>query len=95
MRKGKRLTPFGAEARSIGMNKLIRFFALLVMTSSLIAGDAKPVTGIALKDINGKDTTLKAYEGKVQLVGVVNEPKGCTSVLPMSARSPSPTNDQM
>lgn len=39
--------------------------ALAVMTTSTFAAD---VTSIPLKDIDGKDTSLKAYAGKVALV---------------------------
>ena len=78
MRAGKRLTPWAGQARSVGMNKLRRLFALLFMTTTLIAGDAKPVTGIALKDIDGKDTTLKAYEGKVLIIVNVASKCGLT-----------------
>src|SRR5262245_10775553 len=40
--------------------------AALLMNTSLLAEDAK-LYSVPLKDIDGKDTTLKAYEGKVIL----------------------------
>ena len=42
-------------------------FALTLMTTSLFAADA-PLYSIPLKDIDGKDTALKAYAGKALLV---------------------------
>ncbi|MCX6858363.1 MAG: glutathione peroxidase, partial [Verrucomicrobia bacterium] len=47
------------------MKKL--FLSLLVATSIASAADSSIQT-IPLKDIDGKDTSLKAYEGKVLLV---------------------------
>ena len=41
--------------------------SLLLMTSLSIAADSN-VSDIAVKDIDGKDTTLKAYAGKVLLI---------------------------
>jgi len=39
----------------------------LLMTSLALAADSN-VSGIAVKDIDGKDSTLKAYAGKVLLI---------------------------
>lgn len=60
------------------MKTILRLFSLLFMSTALFAGDAKPVTDIAVKDINGKETTLKAYEGKVLLVVNVASKCGLT-----------------
>jgi len=43
------------------------FLLSLLMTSLAIAADTQ-VSDIAVKDIDGKDTTLKAYAGKVLLI---------------------------
>jgi glutathione peroxidase len=43
------------------------FLSLLVATSIATAADTS-IQSIPLKDIDGKDTSLKAYEGKVLLV---------------------------
>lgn len=43
------------------------FLLSLLMTSLAIAADTR-VSDIAVKDIDGKDTTLKAYAGKVLLI---------------------------
>jgi len=43
------------------------FLLSLLMTSQAIAADTQ-VSDIAVKDIDGKDTTLKAYAGKVLLI---------------------------
>jgi glutathione peroxidase len=49
--------------------KHLRFLlpALLAATCAF-AADTKPVSDIPLKDIDGKDTSLKAYAGKVLLL---------------------------
>jgi len=51
------------------MTYLRTFTALLLalMTTSLFAADS-PLYAVPLKDIDGKDTSLKAYAGKVLLV---------------------------
>ena len=49
-------------------------FLSLLMTSIAIAADTN-VSDIAVKDIDGKDTTLKAYAGKV--VVIVNVASEC------------------
>lgn len=41
---------------------------LAMTTATLSAADAPNLGAIPLKDINGKDTSLKAYEGKVVLL---------------------------
>ncbi len=45
---------------------LALFTFLLVMTT--LAADAPNLASIPLKDVNGKDTSLKDYKGKVLLV---------------------------
>ena len=49
------------------MKFLSATLALTLMTTSLFAADA-PLYAIPLKDIDGKDTSLKAYAGKALLV---------------------------
>jgi glutathione peroxidase len=48
--------------------KLSCLLALLVCASALHGENMPNLRDIPLKDINGKDTSLKAYEGKVLLV---------------------------
>lgn len=49
--------------------KLLTFTATLLAAASLLAADApKSVYDVPLKDITGKDTSLKAYQGKVMLI---------------------------
>src|SRR5881409_1097079 len=48
--------------------KLSYLLALLVCGSALAAENMSNLREIPLKDINGKDTSLKAYQGKVLLV---------------------------
>ena len=49
-----------------------RFFAAcclsLALTSPLLAADAPKLSSIPLKDIQGKSTSLKEYDGKVLLI---------------------------
>ena len=47
------------------MKRFLLFSAFIMQTIALSAG---PIQTIAAKDIDGKDTSLKAYEGKVLLV---------------------------
>ena len=48
--------------------------ALLVTTLSVVAADMKSLFDIRLKDIEGKETTLKQYQGKVlMLVNVASQ----------------------
>ena len=51
--------------------------ALAVLTQ-LAAAQSKPLADIPLKDINGKDTSLKAYAGKVLLIVNVASQCGAT-----------------
>jgi glutathione peroxidase len=44
------------------------FLILMTCSTLAFAGDAKSVLDIPVKDIEGKDTSLKAYSGKVLLV---------------------------
>jgi len=49
--------------------KLILLATILSSALTMIAADSKPnLADIPLKDINGKDTSLKAYRGQVLLV---------------------------
>jgi len=47
---------------------LFPLLILMTCTTSALAGDAKSVLDIPVKDIEGKDTSLKPYAGKVLLV---------------------------
>jgi glutathione peroxidase len=51
---------------------------LLGLGLNLMNANASPLYDIALKDIHGKDTSLKAYEGKVVLVVNVASKCGLT-----------------
>jgi len=48
--------------------KLILLSFLLAATAAFGAGNREPLKDIPLKDIDGKETSLKAYAGKVLLV---------------------------
>ncbi len=51
------------------MKTFIRsLLALVAMASTLAAAEPKSVQDVPLKDIDGKSTSLKAYDGKVLLV---------------------------
>jgi glutathione peroxidase len=50
------------------MKNLRLLIPALLATTFAIAADMKPVSDIPLKDIDGKDTSLKAYAGKVLLL---------------------------
>lgn len=57
--------------------KLALTLALAVLTQ-LASAQSKPLADIPLKDINGKDTSLKAYAGKVLLIVNVASQCGAT-----------------
>lgn len=57
--------------------KLALTVALAVLTQ-LASAQTKPLADIPLKDINGKDTSLKAYAGKVLLIVNVASQCGAT-----------------
>ncbi len=57
--------------------KLALTLALAALTQ-LAAAQTKPLADIPLKDINGKDTSLKAYAGKVLLIVNVASQCGAT-----------------
>lgn len=57
--------------------KLALTLTLAVLTQ-LAAAQSKPLADIPLKDINGKDTSLKAYTGKVLLIVNVASQCGAT-----------------
>ena len=57
--------------------KLALTLALAVLTQ-LGSAQTKPLADIPLKDINGKDTSLKAYAGKVLLIVNVASQCGAT-----------------
>ena len=48
--------------------KILTLFAALLLAQTVLAGDKTSLYDIPLKDIDGKDTSLKAYKGKVLLV---------------------------
>src|SRR5579859_2512903 len=48
--------------------KILTLLAVLLLAQVAIADNTKSVYDIPLKDIDGKDTSLKAYQGKVLLV---------------------------
>ncbi|MEY2410815.1 MAG: glutathione peroxidase [Verrucomicrobiota bacterium] len=48
--------------------KTILALSSILLTMTLFAADAPNLTSIPLKDINGKETSLKDYSGKVLLV---------------------------
>ncbi len=57
--------------------KLALTLALAVLTQ-LASSQSKPLADIPLKDINGKDTSLKAYAGKALLIVNVASQCGAT-----------------
>ncbi|MBI5799475.1 MAG: glutathione peroxidase [Verrucomicrobia bacterium] len=57
--------------------KLALTLALAVL-AQLASAQSKPLADIPLKDINGKDTSLKAYAGKVLLIVNVASQCGAT-----------------
>ncbi len=50
------------------INAMKKLLAALILSVSLASAAEKPILDIPLKDIDGKDTSLKAYQGKVLLV---------------------------
>src|SRR5436305_14117409 len=58
--------------------KLICLLAALFLVGSVFAANAPRLQDIALKDINGNDTSLKAYQGKVLLIVNVASKCGLT-----------------
>ncbi len=58
--------------------KQILLAAMLAATTATFAADTKSVLDIPLKDIDGKDTSLAAYKGKVLLVVNVASQCGLT-----------------
>ena len=44
------------------------FLSLLIAATAVLGASSSKVTNIAIKDIDGKPTSLKAYEGKVLLI---------------------------
>ncbi len=60
------------------MKRLSTLAVLLAATAMLTAADSSSVLDIPVKDIEGRDTSLKAYEGKVLLVVNVASQCGLT-----------------
>ena len=60
------------------MKTLKPILATLAVAMTALAATAASLTEIALKDIDGKDTSLKAYKGKVVLVVNVASKYGLT-----------------
>lgn len=58
--------------------KLAHAFAATVVLSASVFAEAPKIYSIPLKDIDGKETSLKAYEGKVILVVNVASQCGLT-----------------
>ena len=67
----------GVRMDNAGM-KMCLFIALLGLLSFVSAGLAASLVDIPLKNIDGKDTTLKAYQGKVLLIVNVASKCGLT-----------------
>ncbi len=59
------------------MKRLFALIALFVATT-MLAADSKSILDIPLKDIDGKDTSLKGYQGKVLLMVNVASQCGLT-----------------
>ena len=60
------------------MKRIHSLAATLLMTLTTLAAAAPALTEIPLKDIDGKDTSLKAYQGKVVLLVNVASKCGLT-----------------
>jgi glutathione peroxidase len=59
------------------MKRILTLIALFAATT-MLAADSKSILDIPLKDIDGKDTSLKAYQGKVLLMVNVASQCGLT-----------------
>jgi glutathione peroxidase len=63
------LEGFRDSSRSMRPMKLLTLATALFAAATLCAADApKSIYDVPLKDIDGKDTSLKAYSGKVMLI---------------------------
>lgn len=60
------------------MNALKPLIAMIAASATLLAANAPSISSIPLKNIDGKDTTLAAYKGKVVLVVNVASKCGLT-----------------
>lgn len=69
--------PLGSVFCRMKPRSLFRALPLLLSTAVIFAGDAKSVLEVPLKDIDGKDTSLKPFAGKVLLL--VNVASECGS----------------